>query len=156
MGAHACMADVMRLAAVFLLCTLAACGSSATDAGTTDDAAADAGMTLDAAAPDSGRFAVACGTATCTMDEYCHVDPTGPCNVLDGGTCAAAEETCRLVSGEMGCTTPKARMCRTLPGACAANASCPCLINANLCPNAIAADCVKRPGEGPTVECPPQ
>src|SRR5689334_18830788 len=107
--------------------------------------AMDAASTADSGAPDSGRFGVVCGSETCAEAEYCYITPTGPCTPNDGGACAAAEESCQK-DQVFGCTTPRNRACTELPAMCASNPSCPCLINANLCPQAIRTDCLKPQG----------
>lgn len=113
--------------------------------------AVDAGE-ADAGARDSGLAETACGSATCTSDQYCQIDPTGAC-VLGGGACMPTEETCAK-EGDGGCTTPRTRMCKALPAACATNAQCACMINQNLCPNQVLATCRRPTGQGVTIECP--
>jgi hypothetical protein len=114
---------------------------------TAPDAGADAGVR------DSGLFPTPCGTATCTSDQYCQVDPSGACVPNMTGSCAATEEVCQQ-GGDGGCTTPKTRECRPLPAPCAATAQCACMIQQNLCPNQIQAMCRRPNQEGVTVECP--
>jgi len=106
---------------------------------------------VDSGPMDGGPGTTACGSAICTTDQFCLVQPTGPCESRDGGGCAPSEEACQS-AGANGCTSTRTRACEALPTMCAA--SCVCLISSNPCPAAIRADCRRPQGAGFIVECP--
>lgn len=136
-----------------ILCAvdLGCAGSGAGDAGLSDAARADG--SVDGSA-DSGGATTPCGDRECRAEEFCHVLPTGACTPSDGGGCMAPTFEPCVRQGVSGCSARRDRACEAIPATCAARVGCACLINANLCPATVNADCRRIEGQGFTVECP--
>ena len=140
--------SVLQIAALLAVAILVLAGCDGADPEVLPDA-----TVADTGPIDAGPGSTVCGSAVCTAERFCRVQPTGPCEGADGGACGPGQESCEH-GAVRGCTTAQARTCEALPVACAASASCACLIASNPCPGAIQADCRRPQGSGYIIECP--